>query len=77
MIKMTAIFLKAQNAANLYASKAELLQIKLTPLIINKKWEIEKTKTTQYTPFKTDITKVVLVSWISNFFKIKIPREGN
>jgi hypothetical protein len=33
-----------------------------------KKLEIEKTKTTKNTKFKTDIIKVVLVFSISNFF---------
>ena len=32
---------------------------------------MEKTKTTSYTTFKTDITKVVLVFLISNFFTYK------
>ena len=36
-----------------------------------KKLEIEKTKTTQYTTFKTDRIKVVLVFSISNFFTNK------
>ena len=36
-----------------------------------KKLEIEKTKTTHHTTFKTDIIKVVLVFSISNFFTNK------
>ena len=40
-------------------------------LLLIKKLKIEKTKTTQYTTFKTDITKVVLVFSISNFFTNK------
>jgi hypothetical protein len=38
------------------------------PFLLVKKLEIEKTKTTKYTTFKTDIIKVVLVFSISNFF---------
>ena len=36
--------------------------------LLIKKLEIEKTKTTQYTTFKTDVLKLVLVFLISNFF---------
>jgi hypothetical protein len=36
--------------------------------LLVKKLEIEKTKTTKYTAFKTDIIKVVLVFSISKFF---------
>ena len=36
--------------------------------LLVKKLEIEKTKTTKYTTFKTDIIKVVLVFSISKFF---------
>ena len=36
--------------------------------LLVKKLEIEKTKTTKYTTFKTDIIKVVLAFSISNFF---------
>ena len=39
--------------------------------LLVKKLEIEKTKATQYTTFKTDIIKVVLVFSISNFFTNK------
>ena len=39
--------------------------------LLGKKLEIEKTKTTKYTTFKTDIIKVVLVFLISNFFTNK------
>ena len=49
-----------------YGTKAELLKFLLV-----KKLEIEKTKTTEYTTFKTDIIKVVLVFSISNFFTNK------
>ena len=63
-------------------SKAELLQLKLTPIIclmnfINKKLEIEKTKLTQYSTFKTDKVKVGLVFSISNFFINKINHAKN
>ena len=40
-------------------------------LLLIKKLEIEKTKTTKYTTFKLDIIKVVLVISISNFFTNK------
>ena len=36
--------------------------------LLVKKLEIEKTKTTKYSTFKTDIIKVVLVILISNLF---------
>ena len=39
--------------------------------LLVKKLKIEKTKTTKYTTFKTDIIKVVLVFLISNFFTNK------
>jgi hypothetical protein len=39
--------------------------------LLVKKLEIGKTKTTQYTTFKTDMIKVVLVFSISNFFTNK------
>ena len=39
--------------------------------LLVKKLEIEKIKTTKYTTFKTDIIKVILVFWISNFFTNK------
>ena len=42
-----------------------------------KKLEIQKTKTTQYTTFKTDITKVVLGFWFHTGLLSKIPREEN
>ena len=42
-----------------------------------KKLDSEKTKPTQYSTFKTDITKVGLVFSISNFFIDKKLREGN
>ena len=64
------------------SSKAELpnvgifFALKFLPLSINK-LEIEKTKNTQYTTFKTDIIKVVLVSSISNFFTDKNSRQCN
>ena len=59
--------------------KAELLQVDILFLIhlfageilLLKMLEIEETKTTQYTTFKTDILKVVLVFSISNFFTNK------
>ena len=41
-----------------------------------KKLEIEKTKTTKYTAFKTDIIKVVLVFSISKFFTNENSQEG-
>ena len=40
-------------------------------ILLIKKLEIEITYTTQYTTFKTDIIKVVLVFSISNFFTSK------
>ena len=53
--------------------KAELSKVGSFPrsFLLIKKLEIEKTKTTQYTTFKTDIIKVVLVFSISNFFTNK------
>ena len=39
--------------------------------LLIKKLEIEKTKTTQYSPFETDIIKGVLVFFISNIFSNK------
>ena len=36
--------------------------------LLVKKLEIEETKTTNFTTFKTDVIKVVLVFSISNFF---------
>ena len=44
-------------------------------ILLIKKLEIDKTKTTLYTTFKTDITKKVLVFSISNFLLTKTPRE--
>ena len=60
--------------------KAELLQVDILFLIhlfageilLLKMLEMEETKTTQYTTFKTDIIKVGLVFSISNFFINKI-----
>ena len=60
--------------------KAEFLQVGIFFLIhlfawdilLEKKLEIEETKTTYYTTFKTDIIKVGLVFSISNFFNNKI-----
>ena len=60
--------------------KAELLQVDILFLIhlfageilLLKMLEIEETKTTQYTTFKTDIIKVSLVFSISNFSISKI-----
>ena len=40
-----------------------------------KKLEIEKTKTTKYTTFKTVIIKVVLVFGFPTVLLMKIPRE--
>ena len=56
--------------------KAELLQVGiffLIPLfareiLLIKKLEIEETKTTKYSTFKTDIIKVGLIFSISDFF---------
>ena len=58
------------------AIKAELQQVGIffctqfssLGFLLVKKLEIEKTKTTEYTTFKTDIIIVVLVFLISNFF---------
>ena len=60
--------------------KAELVQVDILFLIhlfageilLLKMLEIEETKTTQYTTFKTDIIKVGLVFSISNFSSNKI-----
>ena len=54
-------------------TKAELLLLKLNHLfarevLLLKELEIEETKTTKYSTFKTDIIKVGLVFSISNFF---------
>ena len=46
-------------------------------ILLIKKLEIDKTKTSQYTAFKTDITIVVLIFSISNFLLTKTPRKGN
>ena len=56
--------------------KAEFLLLKLLHLfardvLVMKKLEIEETKTTQYSTFKTDIIKVGIVFSISNFFITK------
>ena len=45
--------------------------------LLIKKLDFKKTNTTQYTTFKTDIIKVVLVFLASTFLQKKIPREGN
>ena len=42
-----------------------------------KELEIEETKTTQYSTFKTDIIKVGLVFSISNFFIAKTSLANN
>ena len=60
-------------------AKAELPQVGIFfalnflpwEFLLIKKLEIQKTKTTQYTTFKTDILKVVLVFSISNIFTNK------
>ena len=57
-------------------TKAELLLLKLIHLfarevLLVKKMEIQETKTTHYSTFKTDIMKVGLVFSISNFFITK------
>ena len=41
------------------------------------KLKIQKTKTTMYTTFKTDVITVALVFLIFNFLLTKILREGN
>ena len=56
--------------------KAKLLLLKLIHLfarevLLVKKLEIEETKTTSYSTFKTDRIKVELVFPISNFFITK------
>ena len=60
--------------------KTELLQVGIFFFLIHlfaweisllKKLEIEETKTTQYSTFKTDIIKVGLVFSISNFYITK------
>ena len=58
---------------------AELLQVGIFPpfnvlpweFLLVKKLEFKKNKNTQFTTFKTDIIKVVLVFLISNFFTNK------
>ena len=62
-------------------AKAELLQLKLTPItclinLINEKSRKSK-KPTQYSTFKTDIIKVGLVFSISNFFIAKTSLANN
>ena len=57
-------------------TKTELLMLKLIHLfardiLLKKKLEIEETKTTYYSTFKTDIIKMGLVSLISHFFITK------
>ena len=55
----------------MYISKITFLNHKaptFVSIVLVKKLEIEKTKTTKYTTFKTDTIKVVLVFSISNFF---------
>ena len=54
-------------------SKAKLLLLKLihlfaSEILLVEKLEMEETKTTQYSTFKTDIIKVGLGFSISNFF---------
>ena len=51
----------------IHTIKAKLLLLKLT----QKKLDIEETKTTKYSTFKTDIIKVGLVFSISKFFITK------
>ena len=46
-------------------------------ILLIKKLEIEKTKLTQYSTFKTVIVKVGLVFSISNFFINKIYQANN
>ena len=65
-----------------HIAKAELLLLKLIHLfarevLLVKKLEIEETKTTQYSTFKTNIIKVGLVFSISNFFINKIYHANN
>ena len=65
--------------------KAELLQegiffaLNFLPWesLLVKKLEIEETKTTNFTTFKTDIIEVVLVFLISNFFANKNSQGRN
>ena len=60
--------------------KAELLQVCIfflfhlfeREILLLKKLEFGETMTTLYSTFKTDIIKVGLVFWISNFFINKI-----
>ena len=56
-----------------YRKKVFFFALNFLPweFLLIKKLEIEKTKTTQYTTFKTDRIKVVLVFSISNFFTNK------
>ena len=45
-----------------------LIHLFARDILLQKKLEIEETKTTKYSTFKTDIIKVSLVFSISNFF---------
>ena len=65
-----------QHLTMFFMSKAKLLLLKLihlfaSEILLVKKLEMEETKTTQYSTFKTDIIKVVLVFSIPNFFITK------
>ena len=62
--------------------KAELLLLNLIHLfarevLLVEKLEIEETKTTNYSTFKTDLIKVGLVFSISNFFVNKTYQANN
>ena len=57
-----------------FTTKAELLLVKLIDLfarevLLVQKFEIEETKTTKYSPFKTDIIKVGLVFFNFQLFR--------
>ena len=49
-----------------------LIHLFAREILLLKKLEIEETKTTKYSTFKTDIIKVGLVFSISNFFINKV-----
>ena len=66
----------------LFFDKAELLLLKLIHLfagevLLVKKLEIEETKTTQYSTFKTDIKKWAQFFQFPTFLLTKSLREGN
>ena len=57
-------YIKLNNRKKVFFSSS----IYLPDILFMKKMEIEETKTTLYSTFKTDVINVGLVSSISNFF---------